>query len=343
VPGETLGDEIARGPLPLDRALATARALARALTAAHDRGIVHRDLKPENVVRTPDGSVKILDFGLARIAASDTPLAALTMDGDILGTPAYMSPEQIRGDTVDARADLFSLGIVMYELITGDNPFRSADAASTIARILEAEPGRVSARAKTSGDPRMAAVDEVVARCLEKRPEDRYPSARALADALERIGAPGATANPIVSSPPSVSSTAAGDHALWWWQFHQAATSTGYVLLLVPLWLVKTWTPGRAGSLLFLAGLIGAIVAVTLRLHLWFTVRSLRALWPHQQARSHVWLRLSEVVYAVTLITGGLLALDAHMSVAVLLIASAAAAVVSFAIIEPATAKGAKL
>src|SRR6185436_3225303 len=113
----TLREELARGPLPLARLVDTALDLARALAAAHERGVVHRDLKPENVIRSATGQVKILDFGVARFA--DLPHAPLTQDGVLVGTPAYMAPEQIRGQRVDFRADLFSFGTVIAELISG--------------------------------------------------------------------------------------------------------------------------------------------------------------------------------------------------------------------------------
>jgi serine/threonine protein kinase len=115
VPGETLRDEISSGPQSFNRVVETALALGRALTLAHDRGIVHRDLKPENIIRRPDGEIKILDFGLARVRASDPPPSPqLTEDGARLGTPTYMSPEQLRGEPLDGRSDLFALGVVIY-------------------------------------------------------------------------------------------------------------------------------------------------------------------------------------------------------------------------------------
>ena len=114
VPGETLRDELARGPLTPARAVETMLAIARALAVAHERGVIHRDLKPENLMRTPAGDMKILDFGLARVHDPVSTDATLSAEGSVLGTPAYMSPEQIRGKTVDGRADLFALGVVLY-------------------------------------------------------------------------------------------------------------------------------------------------------------------------------------------------------------------------------------
>jgi eukaryotic-like serine/threonine-protein kinase len=343
VAGETLRDELRRGPLSLPQAIGAAAAIARAIAAAHDRGIVHRDLKPENIVRTPDGAIKILDFGLARMPSDLSAQVALTGDGGVLGTPAYMSPEQIRGEPVDARSDLFSLGIVTCELVAGVNPFRSGDPASTIARILESEPARLSAHMPPSSDARLAALDQIVTTCLEKRAEDRYASAHQLVAALEGLDAPAAAHAVPASAALRRPATGGEDRALWWWQFHQAATSLTYAALLVPLWFVHVFWPGRPGAVMFLAGLAAAIVAITLRLHLWFTVRSLRSEWKGQHERGRRWLRLADVVLVLVLLAGGLVCLDAHLELAILLIASAAAVLVSFGIIEPTTARGARL
>jgi serine/threonine-protein kinase len=127
-----------------DELAPTALAIARAVGAAHDQGIIHRDLKPENVIRSPDGGVKVLDLGLAAFEQSPLPTEAagprLTIPGLLLGTPAYMSPEQLRGEEIDHRADLFAFGIVVFEMAAGWHPFAREDPASTIAMILESDP-----------------------------------------------------------------------------------------------------------------------------------------------------------------------------------------------------------
>src|SRR5262249_38694648 len=132
VEGETLADRLTRGPLPLDEALGIATSICEALAAAHEKGVVHRDLKPGNIKLTPDGKVKVLDFGLAKLAGiessssaeafsnSPTVLSAATGAGIILGTAAYMSPEQARGKQVDKHADIWALGVVLFEMLTGD-------------------------------------------------------------------------------------------------------------------------------------------------------------------------------------------------------------------------------
>ena len=148
VEGETLAQRIGRaGPLPLPEALDIGRQIAEALEAAHHKGIVHRDLKPANVKITPECRVKVLDFGLAGIGQAYRNVAQLkatagleSVDGQVLGTPAYMSPEQARGETLDARTDVWAFGCVLYELLTGKRVFRGETLSGAIAAIVEREP-----------------------------------------------------------------------------------------------------------------------------------------------------------------------------------------------------------
>jgi serine/threonine protein kinase len=147
VNGEDLSARIARGSMPLDETLSVARQMADALDAAHEAGIVHRDLKPANVRITPDGIVKVLDFGLAKSIEATEPSGtnvitslAMTLHGAILGTAAYMAPEQARGRPVDRRADLWALGCVVYEMLTGRRAFSGADITDTITSVLRDEP-----------------------------------------------------------------------------------------------------------------------------------------------------------------------------------------------------------
>ncbi len=149
VEGPTLADRIAQGPISLDEALPIARQITEALEAAHERGIIHRDLKPANVKVRPDGTVKVLDFGLAKAvlpeAADSDPsasptLTAATQLGVILGTAAYMAPEQARGKPVDKRADIWAFGVVLFEMLTGRRPFGGKDVSGTLARVIERDP-----------------------------------------------------------------------------------------------------------------------------------------------------------------------------------------------------------
>src|SRR5215210_8053068 len=146
VEGPTLAQRIAAGPLPLDEALSVARQLAGALEAAHEQGIIHRDLKPANIKLRPDGTVKVLDFGLAKLAdpgigdVSALTSPAMTGVGVVLGTPAYMSPEQARGYAVDSRADVWAFGCVCYEMLAGRRAFDGETASDAISAILTRDP-----------------------------------------------------------------------------------------------------------------------------------------------------------------------------------------------------------
>jgi len=182
IEGPTLADRIAEGPIPLADALSMANQISHALKAAHEQGIVHRDLKPPNIKITSNG-VKVLDFGLAKMSeAAEANALTMTAEdgtlrGTILGTPAYMSPEQAEGLPLDPRTDLWSLGVVLYEMLTQRRPFAGATAQRTLIEILQRPTPSVP------GVPRQ--VEQIVERCLEKKKSARYPSANALIEDLE--------------------------------------------------------------------------------------------------------------------------------------------------------------
>jgi eukaryotic-like serine/threonine-protein kinase len=200
VDGETLADRLARGPLPIEQALAMARQIADALDAAHELGIVHRDLKPGNIQITRDGAVKVLDFGLAKVVTGgragnncpESPDATIdrTGAGMMLGTPSYMSPEQARGQPVDKRADIWAFGCVLYEMLTGRVAFAGETTSDTIAAILEREPNW-SALPETIP----AGVHRLLLRCLDKDPKRRL---RDIGDARVEIET---TSDALVRSP----------------------------------------------------------------------------------------------------------------------------------------------
>ncbi len=203
--GETLRERLARSPVPLGQALEWAGQVAHALSAAHGLGIVHRDLKPENVFITRTGQVKLLDFGIAKATPRVTdsrglldptvsPAGSATRTGAVLGTPGYMSPEQVRGEQVDARSDIFSLGIILHELLSGQRVFRAGSIVESGYSILHDEPGPLP----PSVPPGVA---QVVQRCLAKDPEQRFQSARDVGFSLEALRGTG-TATPRDPLPP---------------------------------------------------------------------------------------------------------------------------------------------
>ena len=201
VEGDTLDDRVRRGPLPVPEALAVARQIADALDAAHASGIVHRDLKPSNIKITPAGIVKVLDFGLAKalaaegsgpdVSTSPTMTASETIPGVILGTAAYMSPEQARGQPVDKRTDIWAFGCVLFEMLSGSSAFGRQTVTDTLAAVVGAEPEWTSLPAGTP-----ATIRHLLTRCLQK---DAMRRLHDIADA--RIELDDAMAAPAAAAP----------------------------------------------------------------------------------------------------------------------------------------------
>lgn len=195
IPGQTLAERIARKGLKVEEALPYAQQIAKALLAAHEQGIIHRDLKPGNIKITPEGRIKVLDFGLAK--ESDTqnkrPDITVTQTGRIVGTPAYMSPEQIRSSTIDHRTDIWSFGCVMFEMLTGHFPFEGTTATDTVAHILERDPKWDDLPSTTPVNIRV-----LIRRCLEKNLQKRLQHiGDALVEIRETINLPSAEPPPI--------------------------------------------------------------------------------------------------------------------------------------------------
>jgi eukaryotic-like serine/threonine-protein kinase len=218
--GETLRGSLEAGPLGVRRATEYALGIARGLAAAHEKGIVHRDLKPENVFIMRNGQVKVLDFGLAKLIRPDAGDATTlmtngeTQPGVVMGTVGYMSPEQVRGETCDARSDIFSFGAVLYEMLTGKRAFKKETAAETMTAILREEPPGLS----ETGWQGPLGMLRIVGRCLEKNVERRFQSASDLGFAIESLSGTGATQ----SLPPVKEKRA-------WWP--RAAAAVGVLAL----------------------------------------------------------------------------------------------------------------
>ena len=342
VPGQTLRDELSQGPLALGTLLTNGIEIGRALAAAHAQGVVHRDLKPENVIRTSAGGIKVLDFGLARIGnpEGDASTTRLTEPGTILGTPGYISPEQLRGLSVDSRADVFSFGVMLYELASGIHPFASADPTSTIARVLESDPPDLVELGVST-----PSLDDLIHTCLQKDQALRFGSMVELVEALEELrrefvqsesrpsSAPPHRADDATPSPRS--------SPLSWWRFHQAAVAVVYSLMLIPVWNLRDEISGPWGTLLFLSLVAAVGVSATLRLHLLFTSRSYPAELTAQRGRVFWPIRTSDLIVALLLLMVAAVSVRTNPAVTALLVAVAVGSVIASLVIEPATTRAA--
>jgi eukaryotic-like serine/threonine-protein kinase len=239
--GCTLREQLLRGAVPVRKAIDYVIQTAHGLAAAHEGGIVHRDLKPDNLFLTKDGQIKILDFGLAKLVsqphASDlgTPtLTQATEPGVVLGTVGYMAPEQVRGQDADGRADLFALGVILYELLTGKRTFHKPTSAETMTAILNEEPALASDLVPNLSP----SLQRVVQRCLEKRPEQRFHSASDLAFALESLSD--------VASAKSRAMSASPSRHKWFWVVAGMCVvpiAAGILIWFAPIWFAPNPGP----------------------------------------------------------------------------------------------------
>ncbi|MEQ1870190.1 MAG: serine/threonine-protein kinase [Vicinamibacterales bacterium] len=291
VEGRSLGAEIGEG-LRATAAIVERAAveLSDALASAHARGITHRDLKPDNVMRAVDGRLKILDFGLALM---DTGMSAhpaqprLTMAGAVLGTPAYMAPEQLKGEPADARSDVFALGVVLYELAAGVHPFAAATPLATAAGVIERTPAALT----TFRTDLPSRVIGAIERALSKRAADRFATAAEFRDAV--VSENGAQGRP--AAPQDVAA---------WWRRHQLVAIALYFLASGVAWQVKEWVPGMASVLFPCVGIL-AIVGAVFRGHLLFAERMNHQSFARERARAGAVTGVTDVMIAVALIVAG--------------------------------------
>jgi hypothetical protein len=332
VHGSTLREELRAGPLAAERLRTTLIDIADALAAAHARGIVHRDLKPENVIRGVDGGVKVLDFGLARMAARDsdssvTKLTQLTEAGAVVGTPGYMAPEQFSGGIIDTRTDVFAFGVLAAELATGDHPFGSGSGVA-LANAAHLQDRATALRARVWTTPE---IEPVVMRCLQVLPEERYRSGAEVAAAL-RAAAP-------------VMPSASRHDAAWWWRFHQGAASLVLSVLPAVAWSIRAMVGRPYGAALFFVTLALAVISVTIRLNLLFTASVNPAMLRHHRARVFPMLIWLDIALAVVMCSAAarLAWTGAPDEIAGLCLSLGIVTIASVTIIEPATTRAARL
>ena len=310
VDGHTLREEIeARASANTDRLLRTARELAEALASAHARGIVHRDLKPENIMRTRDGRVKVLDFGLAKsspvVAGTHAGVGGglahasyVTEPGVMVGTPAYMAPEQLHHRPVDARVDVFAYGVVMYEYASGVHPVR--------------------ATAPLAVPPALA---DIIARCIREVPLDRYASASEIVAALDRAGEPHGDSGP---------------HAIWW-RIHQLVVVALYLVAAVLAWQLKDWLETPVTVALFLALGAAATIGGVLRSHLVFTEQMNRSRLAAERRRTARVTLIVDLLISAMLLVDGVIIGSVRALPGVLTVSLGVGIALAALVLEPAT------
>ncbi len=329
IEGENLRSRIEQGPLPLPELLRMATQVCRGLVAAHSNGVVHRDLKPENVLLDAQGNLKIVDFGLALPTLEPSRSQRLTQEGTVLGTPVYMSPEQLEGQEADFRSDLFSFGMLLYELATGRHPFEGKTPLATVARILEGRPGR------SDGVAPPPALERILLRCLEKEPAGRFPSTEELLEQLLRLES---ETSRIPRQPSGSRESLHGG----WWNFHQSAVILLYAVMVYGVWEFKQAASQIPGTrffplILFFLVLACALCNGTIRTHLLFTARFNRSAIEAELNRVGRWKQRVDALFSLCLLLGASLIVTGDQLLAGCLAAVAVSYTVVFLVVEPAT------
>ena len=333
VPGAPLRALVESGPLAIEDVIDIGVQLARALAEAHTKGIVHRDIKPENVIQTPSGIIKVLDFGLAR--SEYAMQTRLTQTGMLVGTPAYLAPEQALGQDADFRTDIFALGLLLYELASGTNPFAANTLQATLARIVDEDPPPLS-DVRPHDVPEL---DQILEQCLRKDPLARYRSTNEIVSDLERL-----RANSRRMSAPDGGQTPAlrlqGNRRQWLLNHHVIATVVN-LLLLYPAWVAREWLPAPWNGAFLLCVLATAAAAISLRLHLVFTALTFPRQFAEQQSSTQSWTRICDVLLSGMLVTAAVTISSEHPEFAMIFVGAAVGLVVASFVIEPATARAA--
>ncbi len=332
VRGDTLRAELEHGPFSLDLLVDTAVQVARGLAAAHAAGVIHRDLKPDNIIRSAQGEVKILDFGIAQIDAPDDPASPrLTGAGMAIGTPGYMSPEQLDGADVDSRTDVFALGVLLFELASGVHPFAGPTPAATAANVYAANPpplGSLNARLPP-------ALDAIVRKCLRRHRGERYSAVLDVARDLQDLH------DGRLRGPVPARGLAGPSSPLWWWRLHQVCAVLIEAALVYAVWRVHAalrldWTLA-----ILLASITTSAINGTLRVHLLFTSAFNAASMRGELGRAAPIVRGTDLLFALLLLLSSLAVVRTTISLSATLAAFAVGWAVVSLVVEPATAAAA--
>jgi Protein kinase domain len=337
VPGDTLRAVLGHASIPVETIVSIGLQIAEGLAAAHDKNIVHRDLKPENVIFNERGKVKILDFGLALIPESQPVQRRLTEAGMFLGTPSYMSPEQLQGDPVDLRCDFFSLGVLLYELASGTNPFLAKSAVATAAKILETEPPKLDQLSRNA--PKL---NRLIRRCMQKNPEQRYQSDQELVKELSALASLQAEHS---HEEAEVGAVGLGQPYAkqrldsYWWVVHQTLVVVFYGVMVFVLWEVNTRNRGVPTLLLFYGVLACAIANGALRIHLLFTARFNRSALRRELSGTTPSMWRFDWLFSILHMAAAAAVLLDHHLMAGILAAVAVGYPIVFLVVEPATVR----
>jgi hypothetical protein len=339
--GYTLAVRLTRGPMPLHEALQTGSQISGALEQAHRQGIVHRDLKPGNVMLTAHGA-KLMDFGLAKPATTalgaalsvagasptqENPVAPLTAQGAIVGTFQYMSPEQLEGREPDFRSDIFSLGVMLYEMATGVHPFVGVSPASTIAHILSSEPTPLKERAPATPPE----LDRIARKCLRKKREERYQSTSDLLVDLQSLRS---------GSAASESAAAPSLTRKWWWA-HQIGQMLIGLAVLQLVWQARPSLPPALRQELFFSEVFAIGLYWSLRFYLVSVAIGNPLALPAEVRRLRAGIQLTGWVIVAGLVSIAVLIAETNALLATILGALATGGFVSVHLLNPATDRSA--
>ena len=339
VRGSTLREIAEERALPPRAVVDLGVEIARALAAAHAKGIVHRDLKPDNLIVSDYGGVKVLDFGIARFERG-TPGEGrrLTESGALLGTPAYMSPEQVDGKDADFRSDLFSLGVVLYELVAGTHPFEATTPLSTAARVLAAETPALSEQNPVVPKE----LDRIIRKCMRKEPSERYQSTADLVVDLELLQrVTGVQHAPTLEQKAAPRPARPLSRPRTWWQIHQVAVMLVSIAMLYPVWRARKLLGGELAIIPFVVLIVGVVLNGTLRVHMLFTAAFNTAAFNAEFKRSGPWIQRSDCFIGAVLIIAAASVAVPSTALAGLLAGVGIGVTIVSLMIEPATTRAA--